>query len=167
MTEVLPSRSRRADSRPIAQRTDRRRTQGDRTRGRASSAANALRARRKFLKVFPRGFRDQTYLDWERGYKWEAHRKWKASLGRGTFQSLLDQSQFEKIATTAIQIESKTNLLFSFEKMALRDAVRSPTDAKVFALALFDLLYGSETMDVRFGNWISCVDQLPRRPGFS
>ena len=122
-----------------------------------------MRARRKFLRVFPRGFRDETYLDWERGYKWEAHRRWEANLGRGTFQSLLGQSKFENIVTTAIQIESKTNLLFSFEKMALRDAVRSPADAKSFALALFDLLYGSETMDVRFGNWVSCVEQLPRR----
>jgi hypothetical protein len=31
---------------------------------------------------FPGGFRDETYLDWERGYKWDAHNKWNASLNR-------------------------------------------------------------------------------------
>jgi len=31
------------------------------------------RAKRKFLRTFPDGFRDETYLDWERNYKWNAH----------------------------------------------------------------------------------------------
>ena len=30
------------------------------------SAAGAERCRRKFLRFFPGGFRDETYLDWER-----------------------------------------------------------------------------------------------------
>ena len=29
----------------------------------------AIRCRRKFLRIFPKGFHDPTYLDWERGYK--------------------------------------------------------------------------------------------------
>jgi hypothetical protein len=33
----------------------------------------AARARRKFLRFFPGGFADETYVDWERGYKWAAH----------------------------------------------------------------------------------------------
>ena len=36
------------------------------------------RARRKFLRVFPEGFSDPTYLDWERDYKVESHRRWQA-----------------------------------------------------------------------------------------
>jgi hypothetical protein len=32
-------------------------------------------ARRKFLRFFPKSFYDETYLDWERGYKWEAHKQ--------------------------------------------------------------------------------------------
>lgn len=30
----------------------------------------ATRCRRKFHRFFPGGFRDETYIDWERGYKW-------------------------------------------------------------------------------------------------
>ena len=44
-----------------------------------------------------------------------------------------------EIAAEAIRIESRTNLLFSFEKMALRDAVRSIQGAKAFSLALYVL----------------------------
>src|SRR3982750_3921296 len=91
--------------------------------GRAS--AGALRCRRKFLRFFPDGFRDETYFDWERGYKWEAHQRWTQTLGRLEYRSLLNRGEFAQIASTAVKIESRTNLLFSFEKMALRDAVKS------------------------------------------
>jgi hypothetical protein len=123
----------------------------------------ALRARRKFLRVFPGGFRDETYLDWERGYKWDAHQRWEAALGKSIFEDLIKKQRFEEIAATAIRIESRTNLLFSFEKMALRDAVRSPAGAKAFALALYDFLHGNEPMDTRFANWVEAVARLPRR----
>ena len=38
-------------------------------------AAPALRCRRKFLRFFPGGFDDETYVDWERDYKWQAHER--------------------------------------------------------------------------------------------
>jgi hypothetical protein len=121
------------------------------------------RARRKFLKVFPEGFRDETYLDFERNYKWDAHERWNAQLGEDAFRDLIRAKKFADIAAAAISIESRTNLLFSFEKMALRDAVRSPAGAKAFALALFDFLHGAETMEVRFSNWVAAIGRLPRR----
>jgi hypothetical protein len=130
---------------------------------RAPLSRQAMRARRKFLRHFPGGFRDETYLDWERGYKWEAHRSWQAALSEAVFKGLIKGRKFEQIAAIAIRIESRTNLLFSFEKMALRDAVRSPAGAKVFALALFDLLHGSAPMETRFSRWIAAIGRLPRR----
>ena len=87
--------------------------------------ASALRCRRKFLRFFPGGFADETYVDWERGYKWQAHERWMDALGPSPFRDLLRQRRFADIASHAVSIESRTNLLFSFEKMALRDAVKS------------------------------------------
>jgi hypothetical protein len=44
---------------------------------RASSLSpQAARCRRKFLHFFPKGYRDEKYVDWERGYKWIAHERW-------------------------------------------------------------------------------------------
>jgi hypothetical protein len=123
----------------------------------------AARARRKFLRAFPGGFRDETYVDWERAYKWNAHLQWQDALHENAFRSFIAERRFQEIAATAIRIESRTNLLFSFEKMALRDAVRPERGARLFATALFELLYGADDMEQRFIGWISAIDQLPRR----
>jgi hypothetical protein len=95
--------------------------------------SGALRSRRKFLRYFKRGFRDKTYVEWERGYKERAHHQWDANLNAAKFRALLSAEQFATIAAEAVRIESRTNLLFSFEKMALRDAVKSVGGARMFS----------------------------------
>lgn len=121
------------------------------------------KCRRKFLKFFPGGFDDETYIDWERGYKWEAHERWNDQLGRAEFQSLIRAGKFEEIARRAVTIESRTNLLFSFEKMAMRDAVKSRAGARAFAEGLFDFIHGRRSLEKKFERWIEVVAALPRR----
>jgi len=99
----------------------------------------------------------------ERLYKWEAHQRWTRALGRARLRSLLDAGEVEEIATTAVGIESRTNLLFSFEKMALRDAIKSVSGAELLSNGLFNWLYGSGTEKARFERWCHAVDELPRR----
>lgn len=133
----------------------------------ATKAAStpAPRARRKFLRFFPGGFSDPTYLEWERDYKWESHLRWEESLGRRNFQRLLREGEFESIALTALRVEQRSRhpMIFSFEKMALRDAVRSADGARAFAEGLFDLLHGSGGMPQRFDRWVAAVASLPRK----
>ena len=119
--------------------------------------------RQKFLHYFPEGFRDEIYVDWERGYKWQAHKRWEAALGEKQFRALLKQNSFADIAAQAVSIESRTNLLFSFEKMALRDALKSPRGAKAFANGLYDFLHGIGSSQERFDVWRDVVAGLPRR----
>ena len=122
------------------------------------------KCRRKFLRFFPDGFADETYIDWERDYKWEAHERWTDQLGKAEFRSLLADGKYAEIARRAVTIESRTNLLFSFEKMALRDAVRVPSGAKAFAHGLHDWLHsGGNDDEAAFNRWISVVGGLPRR----
>src|SRR5674476_746629 len=105
------------------------------------SSGGAVKCRRKFLRFFPSGFQDETYLAWERNYKWRAHERWESLLDRSTFRKLLRAGEYVEAATRAVRIESQTNLLFSFEKMALRDAVKSPEGARLFARGLYDFLH--------------------------
>ena len=63
-----------------------------------------------------------------------------------------------------MRIESRTNLLFSFEKMALRDAVSTSVGAKAFSSGLYDWLYGPGAERVRFERWCEVVAELPRQP---
>jgi hypothetical protein len=121
------------------------------------------RCRAKFLRFFPGGFRDETYLDWERGYKEQAHERWQEQLGRAEFRALLNAGEFREIAARAVKIESRTNLIFSFEKMALRDAVKPLAGARAFASGLYDLLHGAGTPEKKFERWCDTVGALPRR----
>ena len=125
--------------------------------------AGALKSRRKFLYYFPGGFHDETYIDWERNYKWKAHQQWEELLNRNELRQLLKQKEYSEIAARAIRIESRTNLLFSFEKMALRDAVKSSDGARLFSEGLYDFLHGSLSLDERFAGWVETIALLPRK----
>lgn len=126
-------------------------------------SAPLQRAKRKFLRFFPDGFRDETYLAWERDYKWQAHEEWERQLNRRAFRRALEEQRYRDIASTAVRIESGRSLLFSFEKMALRDAVREKAGARIFAEGLFAFLHGDDPPEARFDRWCAAVESLPRK----
>lgn len=128
-----------------------------------TAKSGAAKCRRKFLRFFPKGFHDAKYIDWERGYKWEAHERWEEVLGRERFRKLLTDDDYAGAALHAVRIESRTNLLFSFEKMALRDAVKSKAGARDFAEGLYDFLHGRGGDQARFERWCEVIAGLPRR----
>jgi hypothetical protein len=132
-----------------------------RTAGRSGPA----RCRRKFLEFFPGGFEDETYLDWEREYKWDTHRRWQTALGKQEFRRLLSVGAYDEIASRAVRVEqqSRHSMIFSFEKMALRDAVKPRSGAEAFATGLFDYLHAGGTLEARFSRWVDVVAALPRR----
>jgi hypothetical protein len=123
----------------------------------------ALKCRKKFLRYFPGGFADDTYIDWERGYKWAAHEKWQAELGEAELKRLVRGAHHLEVAARAVRIESRTNLLFSFEKMALRDGVRSAAGAAAFANGLLAFLHGRGSDERRFEEWCRVIEALPRK----
>ena len=134
---------------------------GRRASTNATFRARLLRARRKFLRAFPGGFRDQAYLEWERNYKWRAHLEWQKALAPDLFEELIRRGEHRQIAKAAIGIKSRTNLLYSFEKIALRDAVSSETGAQKFALGLYSFLHGPQPLEERFQVWVQAVGGLP------
>jgi hypothetical protein len=125
----------------------------------------ATQCRRKFLRFFPKGFRDETYLAWERDYKWETHQRWDEALNRNEFRRLLEKREYAEIAARAVRTEqrSRHSMIFSFEKMALRDAVRSQAGARIFAKGLYVFLHGRGSDEARFGGWCEAVAALPRK----
>ncbi len=124
--------------------------------------------RRKFLKYFPQGFSDKTYLDWERDYKWESHERWEEALGRAEYRRLLREGAFAEVAARAVRVEqrSRHSMIFSFEKMALRDAIKTEEGARLFAEGLYEFLHGAGGASGaarRFERWVETVDALPRK----
>ena len=124
-----------------------------------------MRCRRKFLRQFPGGFHDPLFLDWERDYKVDTHRRWREALPRDTFRQLLDEGHAAEAAARALRVEqrSRHSMLFSFEKMALRDALKSPQGAHDFAHGLYDYLHGRGPLQRRFERWVDAIERLPRR----
>jgi len=122
-----------------------------------------MSCRRRFLRFFPDGFADEKYLLCERGYKAEAHARWTAQLSKSALSDLLAARQYQAIALEALRIEARTNLLFSFEKMAVRDAVRTASGAHRFAEGLYSWLHGRGSMESRFAAWCEAIAGLPRR----
>jgi hypothetical protein len=129
----------------------------------SSQLPGAAKCRRKFLRFFPEGFQDETYIAWERDYKWQAHQQWERLLDQVTHKSLLKAGEFHEVAARAVKIESRTNLLFSFEKMALRDAVKPLSGARLFATELYEFLHGRGDDVTKFERWCKAVSVLPRK----
>jgi hypothetical protein len=122
-----------------------------------------FRCRKKFLYYFKKGFSDPTYIAWERQYKLDAHFQFQQSLNKREFERLLLARKYTEIALRAVRIESKTNLLFSFEKMALRDAVKPASGAKAFAGGLYEYIYGPKPLKQRFDDFSNIIASLPRK----
>ncbi|MDB5231168.1 MAG: hypothetical protein JWN76_1973 [Chitinophagaceae bacterium] len=127
----------------------------------AKLVSERIKCRKKFLFYFPKGFYDQQYIDWERGYKWNAHLEWNALLDKKQYESLLAEGKYNDIAQRAVRLETRTNLLFSFEKMALRDAVKTSAGAKNFATGLYEYVYGKASLKQRFENFSEILSTLP------
>ena len=124
---------------------------------------DAEKARRKFLRFFPDGFTDETYIAWERGYKWRAHERWNDFLPPRTFRELLSGSEYQEIAARALRTLAGTNLLFSFESMALRDALKTTGGAQNFAVGLFEFIHGRGSLSRRFDDWCHVIAALPKK----
>jgi hypothetical protein len=118
---------------------------------------------KKFLYYFRKGFYDHQYMNWERGYKLNAHRSFSKVLDREKFEFLLEKKSYACIAKEVIRIESRTNLLFSFEKIALRDALKDKSNAKSFAVGLYEYLYSKNELKDRFEHFAEIIASLPRK----
>jgi hypothetical protein len=104
-------------------------------------------------------------LSWERDYKWESHERWEESLGQAEFRRLLRAGAFAEIASRAVRVEqrSRHSMIFSFEKMALRDAIKPEEGARLFAEGLYEFLHGTGDLKLKFERWVETVDALPRK----
>jgi hypothetical protein len=130
---------------------------------RTDAATGADRCRRKFLRYFPDGFRDEDYTGLERDYKVKAHERWMSGLAQSRFGALLENRAYEDVASRALAAIGPSNLIYSFENMALRDALRSKAGARDFATGLYAFLHGEGEMEPRFNAWCEVVAGLPRK----
>jgi hypothetical protein len=117
----------------------------------------------RFLHYFPAGFNDPKYIETERKDKWKAHLLWQKNLSRSQYTDLLNKGQYMQISSEAVRIASKPELLTSFEKKVLRDAVKSEGGARIFAIGLYNYLYGQGTPHHHFNTLTRVLETLPHK----
>lgn len=88
---------------------------------------------------------------------------WEKELNKKEYERLLSEKEYHEAALRAVRLETKTNLLFSFEKMALRDAVKSEEGAKAFSEGLYDYVYGKTSFEKRFEKFADVLESLPKK----
>lgn len=122
-------------------------------------------ARRRFREIFPAGFRDESYLAWERDYKWAAHEAWQRLLAPAEWRRLLDAREHEEVCrrVATFYARSKLNMLALYEWMALREALEHRPSARVLAPALFDLVHGAGAFGPRLERFVATLDEVPQR----
>ena len=122
-------------------------------------------AKRRFREIFPGGFRDQSYLDWERDYKWAAHKAWEATLGRAEWERLLAEGAHAEIArrVAIFYARSKLNMLALYEWMALREALEDGAGGRALATGLYELIHGDGDFGPRLERFTALLDGLPQR----
>ncbi|MBI2768271.1 MAG: hypothetical protein HYX47_01500 [Burkholderiales bacterium] len=123
----------------------------------------AARARRKFELYYPAGFDDPVYQVAERSVKERAHLEWESELSPLAYRRMLARGEHSRIVDAVLRIEQRSSLLFSFEKMALRDAVGTAAGGRLFAVALYAFLYGRGSPQNKFDAWLGALSSLPRR----
>jgi hypothetical protein len=122
-------------------------------------------AKRRFREVFPGGFRDPTYLEWERDYKWAAHLAWQRELDRRTWANLLAAGDFAEVARriSTLYARSKLNMLALYEWMALREALASDEGSRLLSAALYELVHGTGPFEQRIERFALILDDVPQR----
>lgn len=97
-----------------------------------------------FLEIFPRGFSDPLYLEWEREYKDKAIAYAHSSLSEEAFETALSGSVYEEIVEAAVNCMKMTNLVDSrWEQPGIIKLLSGASAPSHFVPLLSDLLYGS------------------------
>ena len=122
-------------------------------------------AKRRFKQIFPGGFRDPTYLEWERDYKWAAHLAWQRELDRKTWADLLAAGAFAEVARriSSLYARSKLNMLALYEWMALREALASELGSRLLSAGLYELVHGAAPFEQRIERFTLVLDSVPQR----
>lgn len=110
---------------------------------------------KRFLRLFPEGFYDPAYLGavnntGEREYKVAASEAAKLLLNKSEWQRLATENNYAEICRRMSKIDSRTNLLHSFEKIKWHGALKDAHFQKVIADAFYEDLYGLGSREVKF-----------------
>ena len=114
-----------------------------------------------FVHKFPEAFGDKNYIAEERQHKWNAHEAWQSLLNESEFKRLMHNREYYEVATRALDTVEGAHLVSKNEIETLRKAIRNDTGGKIFANALYQLIFGTAKLSERFNIWCHSFSELP------
>lgn len=114
----------------------------------------------RFIANYPNGFEDASFVKTMRDASMAGHKFCTNLLNQEELSRLIEEGCFGAVCDRARHVESTTNLLTKSERKALHDALELPACQKIFALALADLLYGTEAEEARFKHFLRALNIL-------
>jgi hypothetical protein len=114
-----------------------------------------------FISYFPDGFEGQRFSSNERDYKHKAVEAMNADLSKSTFEELLRGERYAEVCGIAKRVLQLTNLIYPIEKAKFKAAAFDiPANHERFAKVLFELLHGSDEMEIRFTNFCGLLSEM-------
>ena len=118
----------------------------------------------RFVAKFPRAFDDPGYRKQERDYKWDAHRRVAAELLSVHGRRIVAEGPPDALVKTLKTLIHQTNLLSTYELIALNDAFKDQKRAaRKFADAVLKLV--DEGGERAFSRLVEATGSLPADPG--
>lgn len=114
----------------------------------------------RFTANYPGGFEDPSFIKATRDANLRGHKFCSQLLSQEELSRLIEEGNFDAVCDRARHVESTTNLLTKIERKALHEALELPASQKLFAAALANLLYGSETEEARFKHFLRTLGIL-------
>lgn len=114
----------------------------------------------RFSATYPNGFEDADYIKAARDANMRGHKFCTQLLSQEELSRLIDEADFAAVCDRAQHVESLTNLLTKSERKVFHDALDSPACQRLFAQALAELLYGSDTEEGRFKHFLRTLGIL-------
>ena len=114
----------------------------------------------RFMNNYPDGFEDAGFIKAYREANMTGHKFCVNLLGQEELARLIEDGNFEAVCDRARHVESSTNLLTKSERKAFHDALELPACQKLFALALDELLYGTQSEEARFKHFLRTIGIL-------
>lgn len=114
----------------------------------------------RFMGIYPDGFEDADFIKATRDANTRGHKFCAQLLSQEELFRLIQEGSFEAVCDRARHVESTANMLTKSERKVFHDALDLPASQKLFAAALADLLYGTETEEARFKHFLRTLGIL-------
>lgn len=114
----------------------------------------------RFLATYPEGLEGKQFIKDVRESNLRGHQFCAQLLSEEELSGLIAAGKFQDVCDRARHAESLTNLLTKSEKTAFYAALEAPVAQRTFALALAELLYGTESEEDRFKQFFRALHLL-------